>query len=542
MSSRSSWVDQPAGNQFSRRGALKAGLSLGALGVLGPLLEACSGGATATANGGGSRGNELVGSLAESFVQFDPRTNSALAGICVTDLVFEGLLRRDPTSGQIVPQLANAMPTKVGSNTYRVGIRPGAKFSNGTPVTAEDVIYTLKTMQSSKLASLYEPYLDIFADARKIDSHTVEFVLSFPTTLVNDRLAFLKVVPKAYVESKGDKAFAVHPVGSGPYKFVSAVSNGQVTLARNAVYNGNLANSTPTVIFRQQTDDSSRVSGLLSGQNAAIDNVPFHDIATLKQRSNLQVNSVQGNLNALILFNCGKPPFKDVRVRQAFLYALNRDRIVQGAYLGNARVANNILTPSDPGYVQPSTSYNHDPAKAKSLLSAAGYPHGFNLELMVANQGIMTAAAPLIQSDLNAAGIKTTLKEGDTEALYSNVTNGHYQAYFTPGDWSVFGRDPDLMLSWLYQGAFASQYLFWTTSDAKRVSKALDAGLRAADPAQAQSQWAQAQNIIVDSVPAFPLFQLNAVTAHSREITGFTPPSEAGLYFENTTAGNWHAT
>ena len=540
MSSGSSRVDQSAGGQYSRRGVLKAGLlSLGAVGTLGPLLEACGG--TATTSNGTARGNQLVGSLAESFTQFDPRTNAALAGICVTDLVFEGLLRRDDVSGQLVPQLASAMPTQVGSNTYRVSIRSGAKFSTGTAVTADDVIYTLKTMQSTSLASLYQPYLSIFADARKVDSQTVDFVLSFPTTLVNDRLAFLKIVPESYVEAKGDKAFAVHPVGSGPYKFVSAVANGQVTLARNAAYNGSLINSTPTIVFRQQTEDSARVSGLLSGQNAAIDNVPFADIATVKSRSNLHVDSIPGNLNALVLFNCGKAPFSDVRVRQAFLYAVDRDAIAKGAYLGNARVANGVLTPADPGYIAPSTVYNYDPAKAKSLLSEAGYPRGFNLNLMVANQGIMTAAAPLIQSNLNAAGIKTSIQEGDTEALYSNVTDGHYQAYFAPADWSVFGRDPNLMLSWLYYGAFASQYLFWTNSDAKNMTKALDAGLRAADSATAQTQWAQAQNIVADSVPAFPLFQLNAVTAHSTEITGFAPPSEAGLYFENTTAGTWHA-
>lgn len=534
MSSGAFGKENWAGSQFSRRSVLAAGLSLGAVG----LLDAC-GGASTTATSG-SRGKTLVTSLAESFTQFDPRTNSALAGQCVTDMVFESLLNLNVATGQITPALAAALPAKVGPNTYRVSIRPGAKFSSGAPVTADDVIYTLKTMQSPSLDSFYQVYLTIFADARKVDTQTVDFILAFPTTLVNDRLTFLSVVPENYVESVGNKAFAVHPVGSGPYKFVSAVSNDQVTLARNPSYNGKLINSTPTIIFRQQTDDSARVSGLLSGQTAAIDNVPYRDIATLKSRRNIKVKSVPGHLDALVLFNCGKPPFSDVRVRQAFLYAIDRESIVKGAYLGNARVGTGILTPSDSGYVTPSTLYNYDPAKAKSLLSAAGYPHGLDLELMVSNQGIMTVASPLIQTNLKAAGFNTTIKEGDTEALYSNVTDGEYQAYFAPGDIATTGLDPNLMLSWLYQGAFASQYIFWKTSDAERVSQALNAGLRTADPAAAQAQWALAQNIIAENVPAFPLFWLNAVSAFSTEITGFTPNPEAGLYLENVTAGTWH--
>lgn len=539
--------DVPSGRSgpISRRSLLRAGVVAGAAVVASPILAACGTASPGTAGGATSRSGKgagsssLVGSLAESFVQFDPRTNSAIAGICVTDMVFEGVMRTDPRTGHAVNQLASSMPEKVNSTTYRITIRSGATFSDGSPVTPADVVYTLKTMQSPSLGSLYQPYLSIFSEARAIGKNGVEFTLTYPTTLVNDRLAFLKVVPQHVIEAIGNKAFAVHPIGSGPYKFVNAVSNDRVVLSQNTKYNGQLANATKEIVFLQQTDDTARVDALLTGQAAAVDNVPFQDIQTLRGNSTLEVSSIPGNLNALVLFNCGKPPFSDVRVRQAFLYAIDRDAIVKGAYLENARAADNILTPGDPGYAAPTTKYPYDPARAKSLLRAAGYANGFDLELMVANQGIMTVAAPLMQSYLNEAGIKTSIKQGDTEALYSNVTNGKFQAYFTPGDWAVFGRDPDLMLSWLYQGSFAQQYLFWKTPSAAKLSSILDAALRETSVEGAQAKWAAAQAIIEAEVPAFPVFQLNAVTGYSKKIQNFSPSSEAGLYFWNTTAGQW---
>jgi peptide/nickel transport system substrate-binding protein len=526
----------------NRRHFLQMGAATGALALLAPLIEACGGPSSSSQTSSavkGSGGSVLVATLAETFTKFDPRTNADIAGIVVTDLVFEGITRRDPASGQVTNQLANSMPEMINDKTCRVTIRPGAKFQDGTPVTPADVIYTLKTMQSPSLGSLYQPYLSIFADARAVGDNVVEFDLAFPTSLVNDRLTFLRVVPKALIESKGVNAFAVHPVGSGPYQFVSAIANDKITLQRSPTYNGKIANSTPRIELLQQTNPSAAVNSLLTGQTAVMDGVPFNDLATLGRNSSIKTASVPGHLEALVLFNCVKPPLNDVRVRQAFLYAINREQIVKGVYLGNATVANSVFAPSDSAYVRPSTVYDYNPDKAKALLSAAGHSSGFDLELMVANQGIMTSVAPIIQSNLNAVGIKTTIKTGDTEALYTYVTNGSYQAYFAPADWAVFGLDPDLMLSWLYQGSFAKEYLYWTTPEAKEFSGVLDAALRESNPSSAQTGWAKAQNIIADNVPAFPLFLLNEASAYWKDIEDFTPGSDAGLNMVGVTAGSW---
>lgn len=202
-----------------------------------------------------------------------------------------------------------------------------------------------------------------------------------------------RIVPKKIVEPD-PKAFDAKPVGSGPYKFVSATREDKIVFEKYEKYNGAHPARAKKMIWRLISDQSARVSAMQSGRVQAIEDVPYIDVKGLSATA--KTESVQSFGLLFLMFNTADKRFADKRVRQALHYALDTEKIIKTAMVGNATAATGYVPSTHPDYHKASTVYTHDVAKAKKLLAEAGVKD-LKFTVLTTDTGWVKDIAPLIK-------------------------------------------------------------------------------------------------------------------------------------------------
>jgi peptide/nickel transport system substrate-binding protein len=522
-------VQDPEG--IGRRSFLARSIAIGALVGLPPsVLAACGsgGGAVGTTAAAGVAVGTAIGAFSHAFGELDPHIGVDQTTYTVGWHVYEGLMNLNPVTRQVERALAGAEPEKVSDTLYRVPLREGATFHDGTPVKASDVVFSFERIRDPKTASFYAPYLEFIDTVRAVDDATVEIKLNRPFALFRDRLIFIRVVPEAVVVANA-KALSLKPVGTGPYSFVELVANDHLTMRKFPKYGGDEVGPYDTITLRSMEDLSARLAALRGDEVGVMEDPADRDLPSLAKAGGIKTESKPGFAQTLMLFNHARKPFDDPRVRQAIMYAIDREALVKAVYDGHATVADSLIPSTYPGYVKPTTTYSYDPERAKSLLAAAGHSD-FTFELMVNSLSYVGAQAPFIKEQMAAAGIDAKLRLGDSQALFARVTGGQYSAFITISDTSIFGQDPDLWLRYIYSGAFAKQFLYWDTPETKQVQKLLDDALYA-PRAQQLEMWAKIQNIVADQAVCPSMIHRAQPTAWRDSLPQFQPVNTTGLYF-----------
>lgn len=257
----------------------------------------------------------------------------------------------------------------------------GAVFHDGSAVTADDVVFSFERVLDTANNSLYRQFISIQGVAAK-DDKTVTLTLAYPFSLVAERLSVVKIAPKAAVEA-GAEAFDANPVGTGPWKMTdNSATSKEIVFERFADYTGPRPAKAAKMVWKIMPDDATRMNALTSKAVQAVDLVPELSIATLQ--ASATVASEQGFGLLFATFNNGKAPFDDVRNPQGFLYAIDMDKVVQTAYLGNATPATSFLQDAHPSYKKAATVYALDAEKAKSLFAETGLT---SIRMMCTNHG-----------------------------------------------------------------------------------------------------------------------------------------------------------
>lgn len=460
---------------------------------------------------------------------FDPMIASGAVTVAANWHIFEGLVDLDPVTKEPYAALAAELPTKVDDTTYDIDIRKGATFQNGDPVTADDVVFSYERVLDPASGSLFTPYVNFIDTVTAVDDDTVEITTKFPFSLVNERLGVVKIVPKALVEADAED-FGANPVGSGPYKLVSAVPEDKMVFERYDDYNGPRPAKAAGMNWNLLADSAARVTAMQSGTIQAMEDVPYIDVDTLA--STVDVESVQSFGLLFMMFNTKAAPFDDPRVRQAFFYALDMDKIVGTGMLGNATPATSFLPESYPNYHEASTVYTYDPKKAKDLLSKAGVSD-LSITLLTTDTGWVKEVAPLIKESLDAIGVNVTLDIAQSAAQYAKVDSGAYTVMVAPGDPSVFGNDPDLLMNWWYgDNVWSKTRTNWADSaEYAQLRELLDSAVQEEGDAQ-QETWNQAFDLLSEQAVLYPLFHRKLPTAWSSDqLVGFEPVPTTGLSF-----------
>ncbi|WP_237280220.1 ABC transporter substrate-binding protein [Subtercola vilae] len=517
--------------QTSRRVFLQ---SAGALGIV-AALAACSGPSSTTAAGAGSAtvnpsGTIIAGMSYPLSTGFDPMTTSAALTVAANWHVLEGLVDLDPATRQPYAALATAMPTQIDDTTWEATIRSGATFHNGSPVTIDDVVFSFTRVIDPANNSLYRGFLPFLDSVTAKDASTVQFKLKYAFSLFPSRISVVKIVPKALVLADQSK-FDSLPTGSGPYKMISATKDDKIEFQRFDAYNGTRPALAAAMTWNLLSDASARVTAAQSGRVEAIEDVPYLDADALAKK--ITVQSVQSFGLLFMMFNCSVAPFNDKRVRQAFFYAIDMDKVINTALLGNATAASSFVQKDHPSYVEAKTVYSYNPDKAKQLLADAGVSN-LAITLLTTDTAWVKDVAPLIKESLDAVGIATTLDIGQSGGQYKKVDGGALQVMVAPGDPSVFGNDVDLLLRWWFAGTVwpVTRYRWADTPEFAQVTALLNTASTQSDAAAQKATWGQIFDIISDNVPLYPLFHRKLPTAwNATDVPAFKPLSISGLSF-----------
>lgn len=532
----------PLVNDASRRNFLKLGGAMGLAAAFASSLAACGGPAATTSSSTTNTSpinKDLTIEAGISYALstgFDPISSSGATPMAANLHVFEGLVELHPATREPYNALAASDPKMVNPTTYQVAIREGATFHDGTPVTAEDVVFSFTRVIDPANKSLFSQFIPFIKDVKALDAKTVEFTLKYAFPGFGPRISVVKIVPKALTNfpagSDQLKSFDAKPVGTGPYKLISAVKDDKIIFEANQAYNGPMPALAKGMTWLLLSDAAARVTAMQSGRVQAIEDVPYLDMEGLKSAAT--VESVQSFGLLFLMFNCSAAPFDNKLVRQALHYGLDKDSIIKKALFGNAKPASSYFQEGHPDYVKAKNVYSYDPNKAADLLKQAGVS-SLEFELITTDTAWVKDVAPLMLESWNKIpGVKVTLKNLQSGALYTDrVGKGDYKVVAAPGDPSVFGNDADLLLSWFYAGdTWMKNRAYWgsTPERAQLVDLMTKAGQSSKDDAKKLT--GQIVDLISEELPLYPLFHRQLPSAwDAKKLSGFKPLPTTGVSF-----------
>ena len=446
----------------------------------------------------------------------DPRNGSGTITTNVMSYIYDSLLRTDE-NGKITPYLAESYK-QIDGTTWEFKLKKDAKFSDGTPLTAEDVKYTVDSFKDPsknfKLASDYK-----FMDIEIKDPQTFVIKLQKPFQSLPLRLTCMSILPKGYLEKVGDEEFAKKPIGSGPYKVQEWTKDNQIVLVKNENYYGTKPKA-DKVVFKIIPEAASRMAALESHEVDIISGVQTSEVERLKGVSGIKV--VGGPTTRVIFLGMNlktDTPLKDKKVRQALNYAVNKEEIIKGVLDGNATPIPTIATPQYEFYDKDIKPYEYNPEKAKELLKEAGYPDGFDIQMSL-TESYMNGqdVAQAISGQLEKVGVRVTpvmeASNGRTPKFKSATILPLYMM-------GIGGPYSDIDLVSKISFSSGERYSTWSDPQFDALREKAEETI---DPAEAQLAWSALQNYIKEEAPAVFLYQQHMIYAYNADrLSGFKP-------------------
>ena len=366
----------------------------------------------------------------DAVTTLDPYYNQQRSGLILAHHLWDGLVHRDPETFAIKPLLATAW-RYIDNTTLEFDLRRGVTFHDGSPFTADDVVYTIATVLADPDVSVPSNYAWL-AGAEKVDSHRVRLKLKrvFPAAIEYVAMV-LPIWPEGARERLGAGAFARAPVGAGPYR-LAELEDGlrRIVLERFDGYYADSPKGRPAIArlqIDQVADAQSELDALLGGQVDWIWNFLAEQADTLARTPALQVLRADSmRVGYLSLDAAGRTgidnPLTRQKVRQAIFHAIDRPAFVRQVVQGGARVPDAPCFPTQFGCDAAATvRYDYNPARARALLAEAGYPDGFDTELVTYALPQWAAA---IQEYLKAVGITARITQLPVAAVVRQTLEG----------------------------------------------------------------------------------------------------------------------
>lgn len=452
--------------------------------------------------------------------------------------VFEGLYELNMHTYRAECGLAADAPVQIDDLEYEVALRDDTVFSDGSPLTSADVVNAFERNGES---DLYGAFLSFITAVSAPDERTVRFKLNAPMgSVLQERLALVRVFPASLT----DDELASKPIGSGPwcYETINAADGGRISFTANHRYTGPWPATCERMEWSVLLDDKRRTDELIDKDVMAMEAAPVVRAEELAD-AGATVEWVPGFNLPFLMFNCEKPPFDDVRVRRALLYAIDVDSLIGTYMAGHARAATSLLPDYFRHYHRAATVYSYDPEKARKLLAEAGVDE---LALTLrANDNWVSTLAPAIAEDWKAVGVTAEVVLLDTTALFADLSTEPepgtllpFDVVLSPGDPSCFGNDADLIISWWYgDNVWTRARSRWATTPAfAEVAELLAEARSKTSEDEQQPLWNQCFDIIAAEMPLYPLFHRETATAWwTAQLDDYDPISATGLNFLGTT-------
>jgi peptide/nickel transport system substrate-binding protein len=451
----------------------------------------------------------------------DPIFDTNLPALNVYYNVFDQLTGIDST-GKVFPRLATDWSVTPDLKTWTFNLRKDAKFQDGKPVTAADVVFTYETAKNDPKSKL-GGYLTMMTGIKATGDYTVTFTLNTPFAPWERQVTLVSIVPMATYKEMGPAAFAKKPVGSGPYSVVSWVASEAITLKRNDAYWGKKGNF-ETVVFQPVPDDTTRANSVQAGD---IDIALLGPSSVPAVKASGKVDVIEQTSNRIIYmgFNSKAKWLGDPNIRKAIDMAIDRTAIGQKLLNGSIIPSSQLVSPVSFGYDSaiPATAY--DPEKAKALVVASKYD-GAPIVLTYPTSYLpqIDQVAQVIGYYLTEAGlnVKFDAEEYNTtlNKWFSHSFDGIYIFAFAPSL-----MDADLPFNMLLRTG-GQGYI----SD-PQVDALLDAEVGEADPAKRAIDLSRISQAVNAGTYYAPLFSDNYIYAVKKGLK-WTPHSNGMILFE----------
>jgi peptide/nickel transport system substrate-binding protein len=539
------YVDELVAGRLGRRSFLRRGAVVGMSGsVMGAVLAACGGANSSHTSAGGGSGSGASGApikggtlrLAQQVpaAAVNPLTIADQGGANLLAQVGDFLVFDNSQAGHLQPMLATSWTHNGAGTVWTFKLRQGVKFHDGSPMTADDVVYTFQQQSDPKNAA---NALSTFANVlkpdgvRKVDDSTVAFHLesavgTFPYIISSDNYNMI-IVPKGTDFSKWQQTFT----GTGPFKLKSYSQNNSASFVANPDYWGgppHLASTTFTLYGSQ----SPQILALQGGSVDVIGLFTASGAQALLNSSTYNIIKVKGSSHRELSMRNDQTPFTDPRVRQAIALSLDRPAMVSALLSGTGVVGND--SPFAPKYPFTDTSVPQrvqDIAKAKQLLAAAGHPNGFSTTLFTEQFEEIPQLAQVIAASASKIGVHINLKVETQDAYYGKATYGNSD--WLDGSMSLVDYNdrgvPNVYLEAAYEKSGP-----W---DAARFNNStfdkLVAQFIAAVDLQTQTTLAgKIETLLLDQTPIVIPYFLDLLTATTKQVAG-TITTAAAIFLKD---------
>ena len=493
--------------------------------LLALFLACCDGGGPTDRTSQPNQG--LVVSLPEAPLTLDPRLNIDAASYRLTQVIFNGLVRKGPHM-DIVGDLAERWETP-NELTWIFHIRSGVKFHNGREMTAEDVAYTYNSILDPELGSPKRQSFSVIDRIEVRGPYTVAFYTKEPFSPLPVNMT-VGIVPAKEAKEAGQD-FASNPVGTGPFRFVRMEPDRNIELAAfKDHFRGRP--KIETLTFRVITDDTTRYLELIKGNLDFVQNAVTPDmIPVVENKPEFKVLKTPGTNYEYLAFNLKDPILKNRSVRAAIAHALDVPSMIASLHRGLAEPASGVLPPSNWAYEGEVERYPYDPVLARALLEEAGYPIGdegyrFKLTYKTTLSDPARLKAEIIQHQLKEVGIELDVRGYDWGTFFSDVTSGNFQLFSM--QW-VGVSDPDI-----YQYIFSSASIPPNGANRggyvnPRLDELVTEGRRTMGQEARKPIYSEVQKIAAADLPYVSLWHPTNVVVMRKDLEGFKPSPDGDL-------------
>lgn len=467
----------------------------------------------------------------DAVPNIDMYFNSQRTGLILAHQAWDMLVHRDPATFELKPALATDWKF-TDDTTLDLTIRQGVKFHDGSTLTPDDVVYTIN-MAANPDTKVAVPSNYAWIDkAEKIGDWTVRIKMKKATPAAAEYLAMVTPIhPKAYREKVGPEEFAKKPIGAGPYKIVRNEQGKEVVFERFDDYWAGSPKGKPaikTLHVRFVPDLATSMTELLAQRADWIWNINPDQANDVNRMPHLQsVRQESMRIGYLSIDAAGRSgagnPLTNQKVRQAIWHAINRQEIADKLVQGGSRVPIAPCFPTQFGCdADAAVKYPYDPAKAKALLAEAGFPNGFEVELVTYVQPTSWTAA--MQNYLQAVGIKPKITQLQTAAAIAKAWKGENPLYH--GSWGSYSiNDVSAIFPVMYGGG---------NDDYARdpeLTRLVEAGGATADPAKRKEAYSAAVKLMTEKAYWLPLFTYVSTYAFSKQLQFKTFPDELPRFY-----------
>jgi peptide/nickel transport system substrate-binding protein len=494
-------------------------------------LTACGGGAGGSSASSDSsspvNGGTLTIARSQDIISMDKTTTFDNNSIYVMEQIMEPLFTVSKDGSKVEPWLATGYDMSDDKLTYTIHLRKGVKFSNGQPMTAADVKFSID--EDTKTGSDGWGYINSAIDTvTATDDNTVTIKLKYAwAPLLADLSLFSNgIIPNNY-GGKTAEEFYQAPVGTGPFVWGSWTKGQSVKVTANKNYWGNKPHL-DAVTWTVVADANTRKLQLQGGQIDIDDTPDWSSFTSLKGTPGINAQTFKSTYEEYVTFNEQKQPFQDVHVRRAISYAIDRNAIIKTVLFGNGTPADSLLSPGTPFYDKDNGAPTLDMTKAKQEMAQSSVPNGFSTTILISSGDPNQASiAQIMQSELKELGIDlqiqqldpTAQKQARLKSQFDMVAQAWTMDIPDPDEWTSFAVDPD--------GGSHSSFSYYNNPQVIALNKQAE---QETDDTKRADLYSQIQKMVSADSPFAYLYYAPYVFAMKDSVKGFY----------STPLGNYH--